>query len=113
MKYGKRLLLSLLLLSAFSILPAANAQTVRGQLIRQTDRGSHPAAYILVNLRASQSRDSSKAYSGTDGYYYFYNVPPGQYVLEIKPSSAQAPITTQIIVEPDQRLTSVDPISIQ
>jgi hypothetical protein len=39
---------------------------------------------------------SSPTYAGSDGFYYIYNVPPGQYVLEVW--NAPTPMTFTLVV---------------
>jgi hypothetical protein len=45
-----------------------------------------PAPHIQVNLVDPVQKRSSSTFTGFDGMYYFFNVPPGQYTLEIRTS---------------------------
>jgi hypothetical protein len=74
----------LLFLFVFIAQASAYASTVRGMLFRRDGYGTaYAAPYVGVSLYNSQQGRSSLAYSGTDGMYYLYNVPPGDYSLQI------------------------------
>jgi hypothetical protein len=60
---------------------AAGAATVRGRLIHAGN--SYPAAGLAVTVYNQGLGRSSPAYSGADGMYYLYNIPPGYYYLEV------------------------------
>src|SRR5215471_7729339 len=63
---------------------SAGGVMVRGRLDRQDPRGvTYPANSVVVTLNNPQLGRSPRVYSGNDGMYYFYNVPPGHYTLEI------------------------------
>jgi len=67
-----------------SLLPSfADAQaqttTVRGQLLRNGD----PAPGVQVTLGNQAVGRSWPAVTGKDGMYYFYNIPLGDYYLEV------------------------------
>lgn len=105
------LLISLLL----TFVGAASAQgaTVRGRLDRRDGQGRlYPATYISVTLNSPTMGRSSPTYTGADGMYYLYNVPPGNYLLEIWPSPGKPPITYKISVY-DQPYVDINPILIQ
>ena len=88
------------------------AGTVRGRLDRRDGYGRiYPAVYVRVTLYNDRVGRSAPAYSGTDGMYYLYNVPPGSYLLEIWPYPNQPPIVYTIYVS-DQALTDIAPIVI-
>ena len=57
----------------------AQTTTVRGQLLR----GASPAGGITVTLNHPTFGRSSPSTTGSDGMYYFYNVPFGDYYLEV------------------------------
>ena len=61
----------------------ADAATVRGRVFRQAPSGSYPAPYVKLTLYAQGRGRSAPVYSGGDGTYYFYNISPGQYTLEV------------------------------
>jgi hypothetical protein len=67
--------------------------TVRGQLLRN---GQNPAAGIKVTLNHPQYGRSSATMTGNDGMYYLYNVPYGDYYLELWISNP--PIVYQVRV---------------
>jgi len=104
---------SLLLFSVVTLLAVAtsvSAQTVRGRLNRQGPAGLSPAPYVKVTLYAPNIGRSSPIYTGIDGMYYFYNVPPGDYILEIW-GYGDRPITYSIRV-PNELYIDISPIVI-
>lgn len=60
-----------------------NAQTVHGRVFRQTPSGSYPVPYVRLTLFAQGRGRSAPVYSASDGNYYFHNIPPGEYILEV------------------------------
>lgn len=110
MKSRKFLLAFLLSLVALGLSVNTNAQTVRGQLIRATPYGPYPAPYVAVTLYSDRIGRSAPAYTSPDGFYFLYNVPPGQYVLEIWTSNI--PVTSRVIVAP-QPLTDIAPVTVR
>lgn len=83
----------LLVVLALSTVARADVvtSTVRGYLFRVAPNGqSYAAANIPVRLTHPQYGPSSFAYSGFDGMFYLYNVPPGSFVLEVWISSTYA-----------------------
>ncbi len=62
---------------------AATAATVRGRLIRYVNGGQYPAGGMAVTVYNQYTGRSSPAYTGPDGMYYLYYVPPGGYYLEV------------------------------
>jgi hypothetical protein len=65
-------------LACLAAAPPAFADNVRGQLVR----GNNPVAGVSVNL-VGPSGQSGTAYSGRDGMYYFFNIAPGNYRLQV------------------------------
>ena len=105
------LLMSLLLV--FVGTTSAQAATVRGRLDRRDGQGrSYPATYVSVTLNSPSMGRSSPAYTGADGMYYLYNVPPGDYYLEIWAYPGRPPITFNIRVY-DRAYMDINPILIQ
>lgn len=101
----------LLLLILFATTVSAYAATVRGRLDRRDGYGrNYAAAYVSVTLFNSQLGRSAPAYTGSDGMYYFYNVPPGFYTLEIWLSPGKA-LVYRIQVY-DQPYTDISPLLI-
>jgi len=80
-----RKLLVLILFAAALLFVAdpAYSQTVRGRLDREGPYGFYPAAYVQVTLYAPDRGRSLPVYTDVDGMYYFHDVPPGDYILEI------------------------------
>jgi hypothetical protein len=58
----------------------AQSTTVRGRLL---DSGQSPAAGIQVTIFSQSFGRSSRSMTGNDGMYYIYNVPFGDYYLEV------------------------------
>jgi hypothetical protein len=88
-KFSKRIsnstrrVLALLFL-VFAMTAAAQAATVRGQLVRGNGYGGvYAVGYVKVTLWNESRGRSSPAVTGSDGMYYFYNVPPDIYYLEV------------------------------
>lgn len=62
----------------------AHAGDVRGRLDIRGPYDLYPAAYVPVTLYSLRARKRSKTvYTGSDGMYYFYNVPEGDHMLEV------------------------------
>ncbi len=92
----RRFCLSLLVLGMFG--DAAFAATVRGRLDRRGPYGFYPAAGVAVTVNNPQMGRSSPAYTGTDGMYYLFNIPPGNYTLEIWPYPQTGPLLFPVTV---------------
>ncbi len=91
---------------------AAQRPTVRGKLERKGNTGNYPAAYVRVTLAPSNAKsDINSVYTGSDGMYYFRNVPPGTYVLEIWGSQDKAIMGFSIKVS-SRPYTDLEPITI-
>jgi hypothetical protein len=83
---------------------------VIGRLDYQGPSGSaSPAPHIQVTLVDPVQKRSSSTFTGFDGMYYFYNVPSGEYILEIRSSENKPPINYKITVR-NQPYTSLKPI---
>lgn len=91
-----------LLLSANS----SYAAIVRGQL----QRGAYPVPYVTVTLYSQANGRSAPSLTALDGMYHLYNVPPGQYLLEIWIGGPK-PIVYKISVH--EPYTDISPIRIQ
>jgi hypothetical protein len=92
---------------------SAQGATVRGRLDRKDGQGRlYPATYVSVTLNSSNMGRSSPAYTGADGMFYLYNVPPGDYYLEIWAYPGRPPLTFTIRVY-DRPYTDINPILIQ
>lgn len=63
----------------FFLAAALHAGTVRGMILRN----NQPWQGVTVTIIAPGIGRSSPAFTGPDGMYYEFNVPPGQYTLEI------------------------------
>lgn len=112
-KKSMKVKLTILLLFAIAFLfltESAFAGTVRGRLDRQGPYGIYPFSYVPVTLYSPIIRRTPPAYTGSDGMYYLYNIPPGDYTLEIWVQGFRyQPITYRIRVF-NQRYTDIKPI---
>lgn len=61
----------------------AAASTVRGQIYRMVNGKRVGANGIAVRLNHPQRGPSSAVYTNSEGMYFLYNIPPGQYTLEV------------------------------
>jgi len=79
---------------------ALQAATVRGKIER---KAGYPVSYMKVTLKGQKS-ESSPVYTGSDGMYYFKNIPAGDYTLEVWNQKAR-PTSYKIEVrEPDTQV---------
>jgi hypothetical protein len=100
---GVSLLLSSIL--TFAVPPSVPAGVVRGRLVRN----GYPAPHIGVSLYNQYIGSSSVAYTDREGMYYLYNVPPGEYFLQIWISNQ--PLVYKIVVY-NQPYTDIPPIGV-
>jgi hypothetical protein len=75
-------LIGFLLIVMLCFTANAYSQIVRGRIDRQGPKGVYTASNVMVTIGRTGWR-SLPAYTGVDGMYYFYNVQPGDYILEI------------------------------
>lgn len=63
--------------------PSSHGQTttVRGQVVRMD--GTTPVANIPVDLMTNAGARSVPSITGANGMYYLYNIPAGDYHLEV------------------------------
>lgn len=99
-----------LLLALVMFASAVDAQTVRGRIDRSTSYGVYPAIQVPVTLFSMQRGRSAPAYTSREGFYYLYNVPPGQYVLEIW--AYNRPVTIPVSVY-NQPFNDIPPVTIR
>jgi len=103
----------LLFVFGMSVAVNASAGAVRGQLLRVAPNGGrYPAAGVAVTVFRGDLGRSGAAYTGYDGMYYLYNIPPGNYTLEIW-TGAQMPSATYNIIVYNQPMTDIAPIVIR
>lgn len=88
---------------------AQSGGTVRGRLIWRTNSGDYPAAYLPVKLLLLDGSRSLLAYTDADGFYYFYNIPSGDYLLWIYPRANSNPLRYRIRIF-NQPYTDISPI---
>jgi len=96
-----------------TIAAAAEAGTIRGRLYRKTSQGDAPAQGVPVTVVHPDPRlgRSGVTYSGPDGMYYLYNIPPGRYTLEIWAYPNHPPQVYSIVVG-QQAFTDIAPIAV-
>jgi hypothetical protein len=83
---------------------AAHAASVRGQVLRQNGQ---PAEGITITISDHKSYRSPPARAGNDGMYYLFNIPAGQYYLEVW-VNPQTPTVYQVTVsEPNTDMPRV------
>jgi hypothetical protein len=100
------LLLSLLLFAAPS---TSAASIVRGRLFRVVSGQTYPAQGIGVTVFNPQLGRSTPSYSGPDGMYYLYNIPPGSYNLAVWTSDPPMVFQIQVGTQP---YTDIAPIQV-
>ena len=88
----------------------AAAGTVRGQLYRMVNGKRVGANGIAVRLNHPQRGPSTSVYTNNEGMYFLYNIPPGQYTLEV--TIAKNVKKYQITVE-NKPYTDIAPIEIK
>jgi hypothetical protein len=99
------------LLPALVLAAVVEASTVRGRLDRQNQYGRYPAAGVPVSVYRPDLGQSAMSWTGEDGMYYLYNIPPGNYVLQIWVYPNNPPVTYNITVF-NQPYTDIPPILI-
>jgi hypothetical protein len=83
---------------------AAHAASVRGQVLRQNGQS---AEGITITISDHKSYRSPPARAGNDGMYYLFNIPAGQYYLEVW-VNPQTPTVYQVTVsEPNTDMPRV------
>jgi hypothetical protein len=97
---------------------SAQQAVLRGRLQRAGPSGWYPMSGLVVTVRAEVGGNRSlPAYSGYDGMYYMFGVPPGRYVIEVwypnTPNPFIAfPIVVQYVMTPMGPLCDIIPINI-
>lgn len=92
--------------------PAA-VSTVRGRVDRENNSGKYPAPYVRVTIRGADSPREKplQTYTEKDGMYYFRELQPGDYVLEIWNDEGKAVAGYRISVL-DKPFTDIKPVVI-
>ena len=95
----RTLLFIAILVCGFSSASRTDAQTttVRGQLLKG---GKVPAAGVQVTLNNASYGRSTPVTTGSDGMYYLYNVPHGEYFLEIWISKPPLVYPVKVLTSP-------------
>lgn len=113
MKMRTTRFLSLLLLTMLLAGSAGTTQapTVRGKILRQSDGSVQPAVRVRVRLcypNTNMQRCSPPVRTGEDGMFYFHNIPPGRYLLEVQAGEGQ--MRYYEIEVSSQEYTDIEPI---
>jgi ER membrane protein complex subunit 7, beta-sandwich domain len=90
---------------------SAAASTVRGQLFRMVSGKRVGANGIAVRLNHAQRGPSSSVYTNNEGMYFLYNIPPGQYTLEV--TITQKNVQKYRITVEDKPYTDIAPIEVK
>jgi hypothetical protein len=106
----KRIVIILCVIAFLTCLSYAEAATIRGRLDRVTNFGVSPAMGIAVTVSSPSAGRSYPAYTDNYGFYYLYNIPPGNYNLEVWVTNS--PLVWTIQVPPVQQY-DVFPIKVQ
>jgi Carboxypeptidase regulatory-like domain len=82
MKTHAALFITILIATLCFALPIhGQTTTVRGQVVRMN--GGAPVANISVDLLTATGARSVPSLTGANGMYYLYNIPAGDYHLEV------------------------------
>jgi len=102
---------------------AGRPSIVRGYLYRMTSQGQVPAGGIALRLRSPQYGVSAQAQTAGGsqrdggGMYYFYNVQPGDYALDVLVSAKEIYQLTTVHVrdQPNEKqpVTDVPPMAVR
>ncbi len=90
-----------------------DAQTVRGQVLWGPNQ---PAVGVPVNLFRPDLGPSGFSYTDQAGMYYLYNIPSGDYTLQIWAHPGAPAMTYSIVVlgtHPKRPFTDISPIMIR
>lgn len=84
MKFASAVALLAIVLFLPGTAPAQTRTTdAGGRLLRTGAAGPLPAVAVPVTLNSRQFGRSTRVYTGSDGWYYFHNIPLGVYTLEV------------------------------
>lgn len=97
-------------ISILTCITYAHATTIRGRLDRTSNFGIYPAVGIAVTVFSPSAGRSYPAYTDNYGFYYLYNIPPGNYNLEVWITNPPRFWTIQV---PPQPQFDVAPIQVQ
>ncbi len=87
-----------ILLATFVPCLCASAATVRGKLLQTVANRQIPAGGVSVTLLDGQNKRSFAVQSDASGMYFFQNVSPGNYTLQIwrKPGGPPIPYPIRV-----------------
>ena len=84
------------------------AANIRGRIVHAGSTGDFPVPGVQVRVFRQDIGWSAPTFTGSDGMYYLYNIPPGQFQLCVGPQSSPC-FTIQV---PMQGWTDIAPIRI-
>lgn len=82
----------------------AHAASIRGQLLH---KNGQPAGSVTVTISDHKNYRSAPARAGSDGMYYLYNIPAGQYYLEVWVNPKTPQVYQVTIAEPNTDMPRV------
>jgi hypothetical protein len=83
---------------------AAHAASIRGQLLH---KNGLPAGDVTVTISDHKNYRSAPASAGSNGMYYLYNIPAGQYYLEVWVNPKTPQVYQVTIAEPNTDMPRV------
>lgn len=86
--------------------------TVGGSVVASSSLGTSPAPYASVRLESDQPGMSSVFFTGRDGMYWFYGVPPGRYKLTIEWSGRVRSVAITVQDQPITDIQEFQPIDV-
>ena len=101
---------SFVLLVALAWCSSAAAENLRGRVDRPGTYGPVPAVGLPVIAISMDYEFERQAITGRDGMYYIYNVPPGNYVLEVLDPTGHLLRELEVFVVPGRYMTDVPPV---
>ena len=85
----------------------ARSATVVGRVVRETPMGPAPVVGVRVTLSHRTYGRSEPSYTGTAGWYTFFNIPSGDFTLEVWLNEARAePLRMALHVPDADRFTA-------
>ena len=88
----------------------AAAENLRGRVDRPGTYGPVPVVGLPVIAISRDYDFERQAITGRDGMYYIYNVPPGDYVLEVLGPTGNLLSDLEVFVAPGRYMTDVPPV---
>ena len=94
----------------FAVVAPLYAGNVRGRVVRRGPQGDYPVGGVAIRVRQGANGGwSGTVYTGQDGMYYLYKIPPGQFTLFVYPRPNTPPLTFAVQVS-NQPWTDLAPV---